>query len=115
MNNYEGLFILDGSAKEEELKETIERIQKDIEQAGGRVDKVQKMGQRPLAHTTKKWSSGFYVNMIFSAPAPAIAELSAKLKLDTAVYRWQFTRAAEQMAKPKRKRREKTETPVARV
>lgn len=100
---YEGLFIIDASVKEETIKDIIERIQKDIEQAGGRVETVQKMGLRPLARTTVKHSAGFYVNYIFQAPPKAIAELDAKLHLATDVFRWQFTLApAEQ---PERKPR----------
>jgi len=114
LNNYEGLFIFNASAKEEELKEVIGRVQKGIEQAGGRVDKVQKMGERPLARTMKKASSGYYVNLIFSMPTQAVAELNAKLKLDADVYRWQFTRAVEEKEYPKRKRREKKESNNAR-
>ena len=115
MNNYEGLFILDASVKEEDLKATIERIQKDIEQAGGRVDNVVQLGQRPLARTTVKWSSGFYVNVVFSAPTTVVTELNAKLKLDAAVYRWQFTRAIEETAKQKAKRLKKKEKAGARA
>lgn len=113
MNKYEGLFILDASAKEETLKEIVDRIQKDIEQAGGQVETVQKMGQRPLARTTAKQSAGYYVNYIFNAPTKAIAELDAKFHLATDVYRWQFTLApAEQ---PERKpRRLPTESAVSR-
>jgi ribosomal protein S6 len=113
LNKYEGLFILDASAKEETLKEIVDRIQKDIEQAGGQVETVQKMGQRPLARTTAKQSAGYYVNYIFNAPTKAIAELDAKFHLATDVYRWQFTLApAEQ---PERKpRRLPTESAVSR-
>lgn len=103
MNKYEGLFILDASIKEETLKEIIDRVQKDIEHAGGRVETVQKMGQRPLARPIQKQAAGYYVNFIFAAPSKAIAELDAKLHLATDVLRWQFTLApAEQ---PERKPR----------
>jgi small subunit ribosomal protein S6 len=113
LNKYEGLFILEPAAKEELLKEIVDRIQKDIEQAGGRVETVQKMGPRPLARMVAKQSAGYYVNYIFSAPPKAIAELNAKLHLATDVYRWQFTLApAEQ---PERKpRRLPTESALSR-
>lgn len=103
MNKYEGLFILDASAKEETLKEVIDRLQKDIEQAGGRVDKIQKMGQRPFARATHQRSAGYYVNFVFEAPPQAIAGLDAKLHLATDVFRWQFARAVpERERKPRR-------------
>jgi ribosomal protein S6 len=55
------------------------------------VDKVQRMGARPFARDTRKRTSGFYVNFIFDAPPKAVAELDAKLHLETEVFRWQFT------------------------
>lgn len=103
MNKYEGLFILDAAVKEEVLKETIDRIEKDIKQSGGRVETVQKMGQRALARVNAKRSAGFYVNIIFDAPPKAVAELDAKLHLATDVIRWQFTRwIPEPERKPRR-------------
>jgi ribosomal protein S6 len=103
VNKYEGLFILDASIKEETLKEIVDRIQKDIEHAGGRVETVQKMGQRPLARSLGKQTAGYYANFIFQAPSKAVGELNAKLHLATDILRWQFTLApAEQ---PERKPR----------
>ncbi len=103
MNKYEGLFILDASVREEVLTETINRIEKDIKQAGGRMETVQKLGPRPFARTTAKRSAGFYVNYVFEAPAKAIAELDAKLHLATDVIRWQFVSfVPEPERKPRR-------------
>ena len=91
MKTYEGLFILDTGGKEEVSKELVDKLQKNIENAGGRVDKVQRMGERPFARETRKHSSGFYVNFVFDAPPTAIAELNAKLHLETEVFRWEFS------------------------
>ena len=104
MNKYEGLFILDASAREEVLKEISDRIEKDIKQAGGRVETVQKLGPRPFARLTGSRGAGFYVNYVFEAPAKAIAELDAKLHLATDIIRWQFvTFVPEPVRKPRRK------------
>ena len=91
MKKYEGLFILDVVGREDAEKDIIDRIQKDIEQAGGSVETVQKMGQKPFARTTAKRSAGHYVNVIFHAPPTAITQLDAKFQLDTDVFRWHIT------------------------
>ena len=106
MKKYEGLFILDVVGREDAEKEIIDRIQKDIEHAGGKVETVQKMGQKPFARTTSKRSAGHYVNVIFHAPGKAITELDGKFDLDADVFRWQIT---ENVPEPERKpRREPT-------
>ena len=110
MKTYEGLFILDTAGKEEVSKELVDKIQKEIEHAGGRVAKVQRMGARPFARDTRERSSGYYVNFIFDAPPTAIAELDAKLHLETEAFRWQFTEAEPEP--PPRKPRRLTEGPV---
>jgi ribosomal protein S6 len=112
LNRYEGLFILDAAAKEETLKEVTDRIQKEIEQAGGRVEKVQKMGQRPFARTTRKRGAGHYVNFVFEAQSKTISGLNAKFKLDTDIFRWQFALAPAEL--PARTARATKEPVVAR-
>jgi ribosomal protein S6 len=103
LKTYEGLFILDTGGKEEVSKELVDKLQKNIEHAGGRVDKVQRMGARPFARDTRKRSSGFYVNFIFDAPSKTIAELDTKLHLETEVFRWQFTELIEPPPRKPRK------------
>jgi ribosomal protein S6 len=91
LKTYEGLFILDTGGKEDVSKELVDKLQKSIEHAGGRVDKVQRMGARPFARNARERSSGFYVNFVFDAPPTAIKELDAKLHLETEVFRWHFS------------------------
>ena len=117
MNKYEGLFILDAAAQEESVKEIVGKIQKEIEQAGGRVEKVNKLGQHPFARTTQTRSAGQYVNVMFEAPVKAISEMDAKLRLDTDVFRWLFTKVEAEKKrdeKKKKKRMGKTTTAAAR-
>lgn len=107
MKKYEGLFILDVVGKEDAEKEIIERIQKEIEQAGGRVETVQKMGPKPFARVSPKRSSGHYINVIFDAPAKAITGLDAKFHLDAEMFRWQISEVIPE--KPRKKKKEKAE------
>ena len=91
LNKYEALMILDTAGREDAEKDIIDRIQKEIQQAGGKVETVQKMGPKPFARVTQKRTMGSYVNFIFAAPGKAIRELDAKFHLDTDLFRWQFT------------------------
>src|SRR5437899_179593 len=91
LNKYEGLLILDTGSKDEPGKEILDKIQKEIEQVGGRVETVQKMGPRPFARITRKRSAGFYVNFIFQVPPKGLAELDAKFHLEPEIFRWLFT------------------------
>ena len=94
MKRYEGLFILDTAAKEEGLKDAIDKISADITSAGGKVETVQKMDKKNFARVAdKKNSSGFYVNVIFEADPSTLDSLKHKFAMNNEVFRVLFTNA----------------------
>ena len=94
MRKYEGLFILNTAGKEEGVKEIIDRISDEISKAGGKVETVQKMDKRPFSRVAdKKYTSGFYVNVIFEANPNAVNALKARFSHSEEVFRVMFTDA----------------------
>ena len=94
MKRYEGLFILNTSAKEEGIKETIDKISAEIGHAGGKVETVQKMEKRSFSRVAdKRYSSGFYVNVIFEGAPTTLTTLHHKFALSEDVFRVLFTTA----------------------
>ena len=94
MKRYEGLFILETAAKEEGLKESIDKISAEITSAGGKVETVQKMDKRPVSRVAdKKHSSGFYVNVIFEGEPPVLEQLKHRFAMKEGVHRVLFTKA----------------------
>lgn len=95
MKRYEGLFVLNTTGKEEGIKEIIDQVSADIATAGGKIETVQKMDKRAFARVAdKKFTSGFYVNIIFEAPSTAIAQLNHRFELNHDVFRVLFTEAS---------------------
>ena len=94
MKRYEGLFILETAAKEEGLKDSIDKISAEITAAGGRVETVQKMDKRSYARVAnKKHSAGWYVNVIFESNPSAIDQLKHRFAMNEEVFRVLFTNA----------------------
>ena len=94
MKRYEGLFILETAAKEEGLKDSIDKISAEITAAGGKVETVQKMDKRAYARVAnKKHSSGWYVNVIFESNPSAIDQLKHRFAMNEEVFRVLFTNA----------------------
>ena len=88
MKRYEGLFILNTAGKEEGLPETLDKISSEITAAGGKVETVQKMDRKSFARVAdKKYSAGFYANVIFTSPPAAIAPLRSRFALNEEVFR----------------------------
>ncbi|MBC8001363.1 MAG: 30S ribosomal protein S6 [Opitutaceae bacterium] len=96
MKRYEGLFILNNAAKEEGIKDTIDKISAEIATLGGKVETVQKMDKRPFTRVAdKKFTSGFYVNVIFEGEPSTVAQLRSRLSLNADIFRVLVTSAAE--------------------
>lgn len=95
MKRYEGLFILNTAGKEEGVKDIIDKISNEITATGGRIETVQKMDKKNFARISdKKYTSGFYVNVIFESKPESISVLRKHLSLNEDVYRVLFNRAA---------------------
>jgi ribosomal protein S6 len=93
VKKYEGLFILN-STGEEEIKTAIDRISQAIGTAGGKIETVQKMEKRPFTRIAdKKYTSGFYVNIIFEIEPAGMKPLRDKFVNDEEVFRIMFTAA----------------------
>ena len=94
MKRYEGLFILDTAAKEEGIKDAIDKISSEITSIGGKVETVQKMDKKNFARVAnKKNSAGFYVNVIFESEPAALDQLKHRLAMNPEVFRVLLTNA----------------------
>ncbi len=88
MKRYEGLFILNISGKEDGVKETIDKVSEEIAASGGKIETVQKMDKRPFARiSSKRVTSGFYVNVIFQTRSTALRQLKSRFAQNEEVYR----------------------------
>ncbi len=94
MKRYEGLFILETAAKEEGIKDAIDKITAEITSLGGKVETVQKMDKKNYARVAdKKHSAGFYVNIIFEGQPALIDQLKRRFAMNEEVFRVLFTHA----------------------
>ena len=94
MKRYEGLFILDTAGKEDTIKDVIDKISNEITNAGGKVETVQKMEKRNFSRiANKKYTSGFYVNVIFAGEPGLLDQLRKKFSMDPDVFRVLFSKA----------------------
>ena len=96
MKRYEGLFILEAAAKEEGIKDVIDKLSVEITNLGGKVETVQKMDKKHYARVAnKKFTAGYYVNVIFNAAPTVVAVLRKQFSLNEDVFRVLFTSSPE--------------------
>ena len=88
MKRYEGLFILNTAGKDEGVQDTIDKIKKEMETLGCKMETVQKMDKRNFMRVAnKKHSAGFYVNFIFEAEPGMAALVRSRFALSEDVFR----------------------------
>lgn len=93
---YEGLFILDIAGKEESIKDIIDKVTNELTAGGGKIETVQKMEKKTFARVSdKKYTSGFYLNVIFEAEPGKVAALKSRFTLNPDVFRVTFNHASE--------------------
>ncbi len=86
--NYKATFILDNRGKEDTVDQLIDGVKKEITAVQGEVTAVENIGRREFVRKTDdKFPAGVYVQVNFSAPAGAPAQLHERLRLNNTVYR----------------------------
>ena len=86
--NYKATFILDNRGKEDSVETIIEGVKKEISAVQGEVTAVENIGRREFVRKTDdQFPAGVYVQVNFTAPAAAPAQLHERLRLNDTVYR----------------------------
>lgn len=86
MSKYEIMFILN-SALEEDRKNALIEMAKEVISADGEVQKVDIWGNRKLAYPIEKKYEGYYVVIQFNAGPDLPKELDRKLRISDDVIR----------------------------
>jgi small subunit ribosomal protein S6 len=88
VKRYEGLFILNTAGKDEGVQDIIDKIRKELESAGCKMETVQKMDKRNFMRVAdKKHNAGFYVNYIFEAEPEIASQVRSRFTLNEDVFR----------------------------
>ena len=85
---YETIYILRPEATSEQLQQVNGRIRDVIEQAQGKLLRVENWGKRKLAYEIEKHHKGIYLYWRYLAPPALVAEVERNLRLMDLVIRF---------------------------
>ena len=86
--NYRATFILDNRGREETADDIVAGVKKEIAAVSGEVTAVEALGKKDFVRVTdRKFPSGTYVQISFSAPPDGPTHLKERLRLNPGVYR----------------------------
>jgi small subunit ribosomal protein S6 len=108
MRKYETLIVLHPDLPEAQVRETIDRARRLIEEGGGESHAMQEWGMRELAYPIRKLNRGYYVLAEYTSSADVVRELERTLKIADEILRFVSvatvtTKQKERPAKARRK------------
>ena len=92
MNKYELMYIISADATEEQREALIEKFKTFVENKGGVVSGLDKLGMKKFAYKINFKSEGFYVLMNIEAPNTLVKEMNNAMNLSDFVVRQMFVR-----------------------
>jgi small subunit ribosomal protein S6 len=78
---YEGTIVLNTRGNEDSAETLVNKIGREIESEGAKLQQVDKLGKRKFPFGSKKLTDGYFVTYHFEAAPTTIEKLRAKLRL----------------------------------
>lgn len=88
MNNYELMYIIPSQSTDEEKEAQIALVNSMIEKDGGKIESVERIGNRKLAYEIQKKREGFYVLVNFTAGEKVPNKLASLLSITNGILRY---------------------------
>ena len=88
---YELMYIVSSAASEEQREALINKFSAMVEEKGGKIVSLEKMGMRKFAYPINFKNEGFYVLMNFEAEDTAIVGITNKLNINKNIVRHGIT------------------------
>ncbi len=88
MQNYEAVFILTPVLSDVQMKETVEKFESILKDAGAEIVNVENWGLKKLAYPIQKKSTGFYNMIEFKADPSIVAGLELHFRREEKVIRF---------------------------
>ena len=111
-NMYEFTYIITPVLSDEQIKDTVKRVNKLIESNGGKVIDIEEWGSRRLAYQINKKRNGYYVNLYFEAPGESIPRLERSIEIDDNILRYLTLRMDKKMIQHYELRKQEATTAV---
>ena len=88
MRNYEIIFIVRPDVADDDVAKLIAQMEGVVGSAGGKVERVEKMGRRRLAYRIRKQREGFYVLFYIQGTGDTVKEFERRLKVTDTVIKF---------------------------
>lgn len=98
MRKFETLLLLSPELSAESREGILAALTGIIEREGGKMLEVDQWGMRDLAYPVKKLMRGFYVRLVYEAPAALVAELERNIRITDGIFKFLTVKLADEAA-----------------
>ena len=88
MNSYEMVYIIPSQSSDEEKEALIAQVNSMIEKENGKIESVERLGNKKLAYEINKKRDGYYVLVNFTADSNVPNTLGALLSITNNIMRY---------------------------
>ena len=87
---YELMYIVSSTASEEQREALINKFSAMVEEKGGKIVSLEKMGMKKFAYPINFKNEGFYVLMTFEADSVVVDEMNKLMNITENIVRQMF-------------------------
>ena len=98
MRKFETLLLLSPELSADTREGTITALTAIIEREKGVMVEVDNWGMRDLAYPVRKLMRGYYVRLVYNAPAELIAELERIVRITDGIFKFVTVKLADEVA-----------------
>lgn len=96
MHKYEVMFIIRPDTPEDEVEKLVSQMEGFVTGAGGKMEKIEKLGRRRLAYRVERQREGYYVLFVFEGQHGTVSELERRMRVTDAVIKFLTVRIDEE-------------------
>lgn len=98
MRKFETLLLLSPELSADNREGIINALTAIIEREKGIMVEVDNWGMRDLAYPVRKLMRGFYVRLVYQAPAELITELERNIRITDGIFKFVTVKLADEVA-----------------
>ena len=98
MRKFETLLLLSPELSADNRERIINALTAIIEREKGVMVEVDNWGMRDLAYPVRKLMRGYYVRLVYNAPAELIAELERIVRITDGIFKFVTVKLADEVA-----------------
>jgi len=97
MTKYEMMFIIRTDVPDEDIDKLTAQMDTVVSGAGGKTEKIEKMGRRRLAYRVNRQREGVYILFTFEGNGDTVREFERRLKVTDSVIKFLTVRIDERI------------------